>query len=102
MDQIADNCNLANPIVRKRLLDCKQSLQLFALSCRDVASFTISSMDESSLTIWMEQLILFEQLDKLALIVPFSLKFMSQSAPYQTIRTFYSELYNFGESRLEV
>ena len=93
MDQIADNCNLANPIVRKRLLDCKQSLQLFALSCRDVASSTISSMDESSLTIWMEQLILFEQLDKLALIVPFSLKFMSQSAPYQTIRTFYSELY---------
>lgn len=93
MDQIGENCNLSNQIVRKRLLDYKQSLQLFVLTCREIAALTISSMDAASKKKWIEQLDLCEHLGRLALIAPFSLRIISETAPYQTIRTVYAELY---------
>lgn len=79
--------------MQKRLLDCKQSLQLFALSCRDITVFTISSVDASVKAQWLEQLCLFEHLGKLDVVSSFSLKFIYQVSPYQMIRTIYTELY---------
>lgn len=93
MDQIAENSNLSSPIVQKRLLDCKHSLQIFLLTCHNTAAFTISSLDTGDKAKWIEQLRLYEQLEKLDLVLPFSLKYISEIAPYQTIRVVYSELY---------
>lgn len=93
MDQAAENCDLSSHTVQKRLLDCKDSLQFMALSCRDVASFTISSLQEEHRKQWLEQLDLFEQLGKYDMTAVSSLKYISQIAPYQTIRTVYKELY---------
>lgn len=93
LEQAAENCNLSSSTVQKRLVDCKDSLEFLALSCRDVVSVTVSSLQTAQKEQWLEQLRLFEQLGKYDMTAVFSLKYISQVAPYQTIRVVYAELY---------
>lgn len=93
IEQAVENIKVSNPITQKRLLDCKKSIQLLAWSCRDVAAFTIRSMDEKTKAQWLEQFERIEQLQKYDLVCSVPLKLISQTAPCQTIRTVYMELY---------
>lgn len=93
LDQVCENCNLSNPTVKKRLLDYKQSLQLFALSCRNVATVTIAALDAATKAQWIEALYGCIQMGKSDLIPTVSLKLIAVAAPFQTIKTVYTELY---------
>lgn len=92
-NQAAENFNPSSPAMQKRLLDCKQSLQLLALSCRDAAASAVSSADEKSKLQWINELYSLKRLEKYDLIGFVSIRYISQSAPYQTIRAVYTELY---------
>lgn len=91
--QAAGNLNTSNPTMRKRLLGCKQSLQLIALSCHDIAMFTIRTLDETQKKQWIEELYSLDRLKKYDLVSSASIRCISQFIPYQTIRIVYAELY---------
>lgn len=93
MDQVAEHCNLSSPAVRKRFMDSKQSLQLFALSCRKTAAVTIASIDEDCRRQWLERLYEYGRQEMFNYVSAFSLKYISWNAPLRTIRTVYTELY---------
>ena len=49
LHETARNYDFTKPVVRKRLLDMAQSLQLLMLSCRDIAEDTIQVLSEDEL-----------------------------------------------------
>lgn len=91
--QIEENCGWTEPQVKKRLSDFAYSLQIFLLSCRNTAAAAFSYADEESIRSFLGQIDLFKTVNRPDLITSYSLKFIAQSAPYQTIRTVYHELF---------
>lgn len=91
--EIADNCDLTSPAVRRRLLEYAQCFQLIALSCRKVCKITIDSLDEASIVQFMEQLLLWKRLERYDLSAYTILEFITRLAPYETLRKVYKELF---------
>ena len=90
--ETAENCDFTNPVVRKRLLDMAQSLQILTLSCKAVSEITISSLDEDGIR---RSIALLATLETRNMYQPISydvLDLLRQFAPYQAIRTIYGEL----------
>ena len=91
-DQTAENSDLSNPVVRRRLLDSAQSLQILALSCRATSNITLTSMDAETIRQWKEQLYEIKRVGQYQLALFASFSFISHFAPYRTIRLVYAEL----------
>ena len=90
---IGEYCDLSQPTVRERLLDFTKSLHLLSLSCRQVAEITISSMNESAVENLEEQLKTCFQSQQQELVAYVIINQLSKDAPYATIRTIYTELF---------
>lgn len=93
VDQIEANCGWTEPQVKKLLTDFAYSFQIFLLSCRDTATAAFSYADEECILSYISQIDLFKNVNRPDLITSYSLKFIAQAAPYQTIRTVYHELF---------
>lgn len=92
LHETARNCDFTNPVVRKRLLDMAQSLQFLTLSCRAVAEETIPALDEGKQQTCRERLSALKDRGQYELITYTALDLLKCFAPYQTIRTVYTEL----------
>ena len=47
-DKATENSDFTKPVLQRRLLDMVESLQIFALSCKDVSLITLNSLDSGS------------------------------------------------------
>lgn len=92
LNQSTTNCDFAHPVLQRRLLDMVENLQLFALSCRDVAEITLSSLDIESVKQAQLTLSLIKKQRSYEVLAFTVLEWLAKSAPYQTIRTVYTEL----------
>lgn len=92
-EEIADNCDLTQPVARRRLLDCAQGLQAIALSCKDVAELTAASLDSEAICQFWQHLDLLKQTDRYELTAFSILKFFIHHAPFHAVRTAYAELF---------
>lgn len=90
--EIIKNCSFTDTVVRKRLLDMAQSLQLLTLSCRDVAQDTVSSLTKDNLQICRRRLAGLKERQRYELIGYVSLDLLKCFAPYEAVRTVYKEL----------
>lgn len=90
--EAAENCSFTSPAVRRRLLDMAQSLQILTLSCRAVSEITLSALNTSDLQQCMEQLCMLDKRGQYELITYSLLKIPERFAPYQAIRTVYTQL----------
>lgn len=91
-DQAAENCDFGQPAVRQRLLGMAESLQIFALSCREVSERTLASLDAGAVGHWERRFRAFKQSRQYELVAYSFLEMIARSAPEQTIRTVYAEL----------
>lgn len=90
--QSADHCDFTQPDLRRRLLDVAESLQIFALSGKDVSALTLTSLNETSLFSWKQYLLDLKSRGLSRRVIYASLSLISRDAPSQTLRTIYSEL----------
>lgn len=93
LDEITENCDLSQPTVRRRLLDFAQSLQILALSCKEVTQVTMTSIDAAAAGQFKERLRLLEQVQRAGLAAYGILELVTHFAPYQAVRTVYTELF---------
>lgn len=91
-DETAVNCDFSNPVVRRRLLDMAQSLQILTLSCKAVSEITIPELNAEELQKSVEQLTTMETRRMYQPITYNTLDLLRQFAPCQAIRTIYGEL----------
>lgn len=90
--QSAENCDFTQPDLRRRLLEVAESLQIFALSVRAVSEVTLTSLDGASLGKWKQFLLDFKERGRCERLIYASLVLISEYAPFQALRTVYSEL----------
>ena len=83
---------LQSRFLHRRFLDMAESLQVLALSCRDVSLLTLSSLDAVSIEQLCQKLKKNKERQRSELLSYFTLNLIAKSAPYQAIRTVYSEL----------
>ncbi|MBS7009941.1 GntR family transcriptional regulator [Anaerostipes sp.] len=91
-DKATENSDFTNPVLQRRLLDLTESLQIFALSCKEVSMLTLSSLDLNSVKQLCQKLKANRERRRGETISYFILDWIAKSAPYQAIRTVYSEL----------
>ena len=91
-DKTTENSDFTNPVLRRRLLDMTESLQILALSCREVSLLTLSSLDGASVRQLLRELDSNRKRQRGETLSYFILKSIAELAPLQTIRTVYSEL----------
>lgn len=92
LEQITENCDLSQISVQKRLLNHAKSVHILALSCRQVAEATISSLDQKTKNKWKAKLSAYAQVQRYELASYAIVNLISQDAPYMAIRTVYTEL----------
>lgn len=92
LDAMTENCDFTKPVVRKRLYVLAQSLQLLTLSCRATAEVTISSLNSADLQLCREHFLKLQERRQYELSAFAALELIKQFAPYQAIRTVYTEL----------
>ena len=73
-------------------MDTVKSLQVFALSCNDVSRLTLSALDAGSLRKLCDDLKAHKQWRRGEILSYHTLELFAKHAPYQAIRTVYSEL----------
>ena len=93
VEQIGENCDLTQSAVRRRLLDFAQSLQLLALSCKEVSQVTLTSIDRSAVGQFVDRLCLLERVQRCGLAPYGILELITHLAPYQALRTVYGQLF---------
>lgn len=91
-DQATENSDFTKPVLQRRLLDMAESLQIFALSCKDVSLLTLSSLDAGSVAALCGELKARKQWRRGDILSYFVLDLITRHAPCQAIRTVYSEL----------
>ena len=91
-EEATKNSDFTNPVLQRRLLDMAESLQIFALSCKDVSSLTLSSLDTYSVQALCNELKVHRQWKRGDTLSYFILNLIAGTAPYQAVRTIYSEL----------
>lgn len=92
LEKIAENSDFANPILRRRLLDMAESFQALALSCREVSRLTLASLDTGAVGQLRRELEGHQQTRRGEALFYFTMAWIAKNAPYQAIRTVYSEL----------
>ena len=92
LHETVTNCDFSKPVVRKRLLDMAQSLQILTLSCRHIAKDTIQALGEAELKTCRTRLASLKDRQRYELISYTVLDLLTCFAPYQAIRTVYKEL----------
>lgn len=92
LDKIAENSDFSNPALQRRLLDMAESLQIFALSCKEISLLTLSFPGADAAGRLCGQLKALKQWRRGEVLSYFLLDFLAQNAPYQAIRTVYAEL----------
>lgn len=86
------NSDFTKPVLQRRLLDMAESLQIFALSCKDVSFLMLSSFDSASVQGLCQELKQHKQWRRGETLSYFVMDQIAKRAPYQVIRTIYSEL----------
>ena len=92
IDQTTENSDVTQPVLQRRLLDMAQSLQLFALSSREVARLTLSAPGADVMQDIHRELTKIKARGRYELMDYAILTILSTRAPRQAIRTVYSEL----------
>lgn len=87
-----EHCDFSQPVLRQRLIDMLESLQILALSCRSVAELTLRSLSAESLRHWLQTLSSLKERPYYNVLPYVVLDLIAGHVPYQTIRTIYSEL----------
>ena len=90
--QGAENCDFTNPDLRRRFLDLAESLQIFTFSGKAVSYLTLESLDDASLCQWKQYLYDLKRRGHCERVIYASISLISAYAPFQTLRTVYSEL----------
>lgn len=91
-ENATENSDFTKPVLQRRLLDTADSLQMLALSCKDVSTLTLSSLSPDSIERMCQELKAQKKAGHGETLSYFILNLIAQHAPYQTIRTVYSEL----------
>ena len=92
LHKATEHSDFSNPALQRRLLDMAESLHIFALSCREVSLLTLSSPGSDMAGRLCGELKARKQWRRGEVLSYFLLDFLAQNAPYQAIRTVYSEL----------
>ena len=90
--QSVGNCDFTNPAVRQGLLHMLESLQIAALSCREVAELTLKSLDAAALQGWKQRLRALRESPRYDILPNAALELVRDSVPFQAIRVVYTEL----------
>lgn len=91
-DKATENSDFTKPVLQRRLLDMVESLQIFALSCKNVSLITLNSLDSGSIELLCQKLYAVKKCQRGEILSYFILDRIAELAPYQAIRTIYSEL----------
>ena len=91
-DKATENSDFTNPVLNRRLLDMVESIQIFALSCKEVSLLTLSSLDSDSVRKLCQKLKEHKERHRGETLSYFILDLITKYAPYQAIRTIYTEL----------
>ena len=91
-DKTTENSDFTKPVLQRRLLDMAESLQIFALSSREVALLTVNSFDAGSVGQLCGELKKHKQWRRGETLSYFVLGLMAQRAPCRAVRTVYAEL----------
>lgn len=91
-DQITENSDFTKPVLQRRLLDMAESLQILALSCKEVSQLTLASLDSGGLGRMLRALNANKAARRGSVLSYFVLDQIARYAPYQAIRCVYSEL----------
>lgn len=89
----AENCDFNQPVIRKRLLDFIQSLQILAITCGDCARRVV--MDARAVSLWKERLAYAKESGRYESVVFASLETITLYSPNQTVRHIYGHLVCF-------
>lgn len=91
-EQAAACCDFTRPSIRQRLVAMAQSLQILALSCKEVSRVTVASLNDENRRRWRARLreIIGGRAYGTGVIAVMEL--IRLSAPYQTIRLVYTQL----------
>ena len=92
IEKTTENCNFAKPVLRRRLLDMAESLQILALSCKAVSLLTLSSLGPGEIRLLSDELKANKRRRRGETLSYFALSQLAEHAPYQAVRTVYSEL----------
>ena len=90
-EEIAENCDFTNPVLQRRLLDYAQSMQIIALSCREVSRITAAAFTPADRARVMERLKLLQRLGRQELA---SYAFLNSSRTWLLTRQ--SEIYTLN------
>ena len=88
----AENCDLSDSTIQKRLLDFLESFHILALTCRMSARSTIESMDPFGITQWINRLAEVKREGVYENLMYACCDFISVYAPYRAVRAVYAEL----------
>ncbi|EFD01492.1 transcriptional regulator, GntR family [Hungatella hathewayi DSM 13479] len=91
-DKTAENSDFTRPVLQRRLMDMAESLQILALSCQAVSQLTLSSLNTTFVEQLCRDLKAHRQRRRGETLSYFLLGLIGNHAPYQTIRTVYTEL----------
>ncbi|MDO4275669.1 MAG: GntR family transcriptional regulator [Eubacteriales bacterium] len=91
-DQATANSDFTKPVLQRRLVDMAESIQVFTLSCRDVSRLTLSHLDARQIQELCSKIKLHKKRQRGETFSYFIINLIAQHAPYQAIRTVYSEL----------
>lgn len=86
------HCDFADDVIQKRLLDFAQGFHILALSCRACSKLTIKSMDAGAVEEWIGKLEALKCTGVYEDLIVTCYEAISLHAPYQAVRTIYSEL----------
>lgn len=92
LHQATENSDFTKPVLQRRLLDMEESLQMLALSCKDVSLFILSSSGPDLAGTLSRQLKGHRQRQRGETLSYFVLDLLAKAAPCQAIRTVYREL----------
>lgn len=91
-DLTAKNSDFSNPVVHRRLIGLLESMQILALSCKDVSELSLVSMDLDARKQCGGLLRAAKSAKHYELVVYVTLDLFARFAPYMTIRMVYKEL----------
>lgn len=92
LEKTTENSDFTKPALQRRLLDMLESIQVLALSCKDVSLLTLSSLDAVGAGKLCGELKMHKRRRRGETLPYFVLDLIARYAPHQAIRTVYSEL----------
>lgn len=92
LDKTSENSDFTKPVLKRRLLSMAESLQMLALSCRDVSQLTLAALAPGAHKQLCRKLNDSKKWRRGETLSYYVLYLIGELAPYQTIRTVYSEL----------